>query len=232
MPPVVLADSPAVARRDAPRSPAADWGNRLARCVGGLGLFGVGIALILQAELGAAPWDMLHRGISNHTGISIGLVILGIGFLLLLAWIPLRQRPGVATILNAVEIGLVVDLVGPHLPTTDRLVPRVAFLLVGVLIIAIGSGFYIGAGLGTGPRDGIMVGLAAKGVTLRVARTAIEAAVGIGGIALGVRPGIGTLIFMFGIGPLVQLILPHLTLPPRNRRPRETQPSTEAGGTE
>jgi uncharacterized membrane protein YczE len=208
-----------------------DWVNRLTRCITGLAMFGVGVALILHAELGAAPWDMLHKGISEHTGISVGLVIEGIGFLLLLVWIPLRQRPGVGTILNALEIGFAVDLVTPFLPDTDRLVPRVAFLVVGVLAVAIGSGLYIGAGLGTGPRDGIMVGLSTRGLSVRVARTIIEFVVGIGGILLGVRPGIGTIIFMFGIGPLVQLVLPRMSLPPR-RNATETQPSSEAAAAE
>jgi len=194
-------------------------------------MFGVGIALILQAELGAAPWDMLHKGISAKTGLSVGLVIEGIGFLLLLLWIPLHQRIGVGTILNALEIGIVVDLVSPHLPDIDRLVPRIAMMLVGVMIIALGSGFYIGAGLGTGPRDGIMVGLSERGISVRLARTVVEFTVGVAGFALGVRPGIGTLIFMFGIGPLVQVFLPRMSLPPR-KKAHETQPSVEAGGTE
>ncbi|MCU1368450.1 MAG: hypothetical protein JWN39_4089, partial [Ilumatobacteraceae bacterium] len=179
-----------------PRSNATDWANRLSRCVVGLAMFGAGIALILQANLGAAPWDMLHKGISDHLDIRIGFVLEGMSFVVLLLWIPLHQRPGFGTILNALEIGFVVDLIGPHLPDTHRLVARVAMLLVGVLIVAVGSGFYIGAGLGTGPRDGLMVGLSAKGISLRLARTSVEFAVGIGGIALGVRPGVGTLLFM------------------------------------
>ena len=180
-------------------------------------MFGAGIALILQAELGAAPWDMLHKGLSHKLDIPVGSVIIGTGVAILLLWIPLRQRPGIGTVLNAVEIGLVVDLVLPHLPETDRLVPRVLYLAGGVLLIAVGSGLYIGAGIGTGPRDGLMVGLAEKGISVRLARTAIEFVVGIGGIALGIRPGIGTVIFMFGIGPLVQLFLPIMSLPARRK---------------
>ncbi len=177
-------------------------------------MFGAGVALILHAQLGAAPWDMLHQGISNKTGIRVGIAIEGMGLLILLLWIPLRQRPGVGTILNAIEIGLVVDLVGPHLPDSDRLATRVGYLVVGIVIIAIGSGFYIGAGLGPGPRDGLMLGFIRRGHSVRLARTVIELCVGIGGILLGVRPGIGTLMFMFGIGPMVQHTLPRLTLPP------------------
>ena len=204
--------SPIATRPYHPRSVATDWANRLTRCIVGLAMFGAGIAMVLHAELGAAPWDMLHKGISEHLGIPVGVVIEGIGFVLLLLWFPLHQRPGIGTILNALEIGFVLDLVAPHLPHVDNLAGRVAYLGTGVLIIAIGSGLYIGAGLGTGPRDGIMVGLARRGLSLRAARTMIECAVGIGGIALGVRPGIGTVVFMFGIGPLVQLFVPHLTV--------------------
>ncbi|MUH52414.1 MAG: hypothetical protein F2789_14530 [Actinobacteria bacterium] len=186
----------------------------MTRCLSGLGLFGAGIALILHAQLGAAPWDMFHQGISHKTGIRVGLVIEAVGLLILLLWVPLRQRPGVGTILNAIEIGLVVDLVGPLLPDTDRLIARVGYLVIGIAIVAVGSGLYIGAGLGPGPRDGLMLGLIARGKSVRLARTIIELVVGICGVLLGVRPGIGTLMFMFGIGPLVQLTLPRLALPP------------------
>ena len=124
---------------------------------------------------------------------------------------------------SALEIGLVVDLVQPHLPDTGRLLPRFAYLVIGVVVVGIGSGFYIGAGLGTGPRDGLMLGISRRGPSLRVARTAIELIVGIGGILLGVRPGVGTLVFLVGIGPLVQLFLPRLSLPPRG------QPDAVAG---
>jgi len=217
-PPMLLSDSPVSDRAYNPRSAATDWANRLTRCIAGLALFGAGIALILQAGLGAAPWDMLHKGISEHIGVSVGLVIEAVGFLLLLVWIPLRQRPGVGTILNAFEIGFVLDLVAPHLPDTQRLVPRIGFLIIGVLVIAVGSGLYIGAGLGAGPRDGIMVGLSRRGLSVGVARTMIEFSVGIGGMLLGVRPGIGTVVFIVGIGPLVQVFLPRLSLPPRRAR--------------
>jgi uncharacterized membrane protein YczE len=214
---VVTASTPIITRPYYPRSAATDWANRLGRCIFGLALFGAGIAMVLHAELGAAPWDMLHQGVSDQLGISVGVVIEIVAFLLLLLWIPLRQRVGIGTILNAIEIGLVFDLVEPRLPDTDLLVPRALFVLGGILSVAIGSGLYIGAGLGTGPRDGIMVGLSQRGISVRLARTLIELSVGIIGIALGAGPGIGTIAFMFGIGPLVQLALPKLALPPRSR---------------
>ena len=186
--------------------------ERLARCVTGLACFGLGISMFVTARLGLAPWDVFHQGVSRHTGIALGWVIEITGFLLLLLWIPLRQRPGVGTILNALEIGLVVNLIGDHLPSTDRLVPRLAYVIGAVGVIALGSGLYIGAGLGTGPRDGLMVGLAARGYSVRVTRTILEAVVMASGIALGGRIGVGTLAFMFGIGPLVHVLIPRLEM--------------------
>lgn len=198
-----------------PRSTAHDWIDRLVRCVLGLALFGTGVDLLLEAHLGAAPWDVFHQGVADHLDVSIGLVIVGTGLLLLLVWIPLRQRPGVGTILNAVEIGVTVDLVAPLIPRPEPLALRLAYIVVGLVIIAVGSGLYIGSGLGAGPRDGIMMGLRDRGVSVRVARTAIEIVVLLAGLALGGTVGIGTIAFTFGIGPLVQLFLPRFLLPPR-----------------
>ena len=189
--------------------------QRLARCIFGLALFGLGISMFVTARLGLAPWDVFHQGVSHHTGIPLGWVIEIVGFLLLLLWIPLRQRPGVGTILNALEIGLVVNLIGNRLPSTDLLVGRLAYVVGAVLVIAIGSGLYIGAGLGTGPRDGIMVGLAARGYSVRTTRTVIEAVVLVAGILLGGKVGIGTVAFMLGIGPLVHVLIPMFDLPPK-----------------
>jgi uncharacterized membrane protein YczE len=187
--------------------------QRLARCVVGQTFFGLGISMFVTARLGLAPWDVFHQGVSRHIGISLGWVIEIVGFALLLLWIPLRQRPGVGTILNAVVIGQVVNLIGDHLPSTDRLVPRLAYVIGAVVVIAVGSGLYIGAGLGTGPRDGIMVGLAARGFSVRVTRTVLEAVVMAVGIALGGHIGIGTLAFIVGIGPLVHILIPAFDMP-------------------
>jgi uncharacterized membrane protein YczE len=186
--------------------------ERIARCVVGLALFGLGIALIIRAELGAAPWDVFHTGISELTGIPVGSVIILVGVALLLLWIPLREQPGLGTILNAVEIGLVVDIVLPILPEPEVLGVQLPMMFGGVVIIAIGSGLYIGAGLGPGPRDGLMTGLARRGVSLRVARTGIEIIVLVVGVALGGSIGLGTAVFALGIGPLVQVFLPQLTM--------------------
>ena len=193
------------------------YAEKLARCIAGLAFFGFGIALFLRANLGLAPWDIFHKGLSKKLDISIGLVIVGVGLLLLLLWIPLRQRPGVGTILNAIEIGLIVNLTKPLIGEPDQLIIRALMVIAGVLVIGLGSALYIGAGLGSGPRDGLMLGLskyAIRGhqISIRVARTAVELTVMVAGLFLGGSIGVGTLIFMFGIGPLVQLILPRFEM--------------------
>jgi uncharacterized membrane protein YczE len=146
------------------------------------------------------------------TGIPVGTVLILTGLGLLVLWIPLREQPGLGTILNAIEIGLVVDLVLPFLPETERLAPRLGMMIGGVLLIAVGSGFYIGAGLGPGPRDGLMTGLARRGPSIKVARTGIEVTVLVIGVLLGGAVGIGTAVFAISIGPLVERILPSLTI--------------------
>jgi uncharacterized membrane protein YczE len=194
-------------------------GQRLIRCVSGQICFGLGIAMFVTARLGLAPWDVFHQGVSARTGLRLGVVIELTGLLLLLLWIPLRQRPGVGTILNAVVIGVVVDAIGHHLPSTDLLLPRLAYVVGAVVVIAIGSGLYIGAGLGAGPRDGIMVGLAGRGHSVRLVRTLLEALVMAIGIALGGHVGVGTLAFMLGIGPLVHVLIPRLAIKPLTIEP-------------
>lgn len=186
--------------------------QRIARCVLGLALFGLGISMFLTAKLGVAPWDVLHQGISRKTGIPIGIMIEITGVCILLLWIPLKEKMGLGTLLNAIEIGLVVLLIGDHLPHTSLLALRVAYVLGALLVIGLGSGLYIGAGLGSGPRDGLMLGLSKRGISVRVARTGIETVVLIAGLLLGGTFGVGTLAFTFGIGPVVQFFLPRLRL--------------------
>ena len=193
------------------------YSEKLARCITGLAFFGFGITLFIRANLGLAPWDIFHKGLSEKLDVSIGLVIVGVGLLLLLLWIPLRQKPGVGTVLNALEIGFVVNLTKPLIGEPDQLVMRMLMVIAGVLVIALGSALYIGAGLGSGPRDGLMLGLSQRSIggrriSIRVARTTIELTVMIAGLFLGGSIGIGTLIFMFGIGPLVQLVLPRFEM--------------------
>jgi uncharacterized membrane protein YczE len=186
--------------------------ERIARCVAGLAVFGVGIALIIDADLGAAPWDVFHTGVSDLTGLPVGTVIILTGLALLVLWIPLRETPGLGTLLNAVEIGLVVDLVLPLVPEPQLLGARFVMMLSGIVVIAIGSGLYIGSGLGPGPRDGLMTGLARRGISIRTARTAVELTALTFGVLLGGAVGVGTAMFALAIGPLVQLFLPRLTM--------------------
>jgi uncharacterized membrane protein YczE len=200
--------------------------ERIVRCMLGLAVFGVGVALLLDADLGAAPWDVFHTGVSELTGVPVGTVIIATGLALLFLWIPLRETPGLGTLLNAVEIGLVVDLVLPLVPQPEPLVIRFAMMLGGVVLVAIGSGIYIGAGLGPGPRDGIMTGLARRGVSIRSARTGIEVTVLVIGALLGGAVGIGTAAFAFAIGPLVQVFLPRLTVPTASPSTVAAEPAT------
>ncbi len=183
----------------------------------GLILFGVGITLLVRAELGAAPWDVFHTGVSELTDISTGWIIVITGVLLLLLWIPLRERPGLGTILNALVIGIVFDITSPIIGDHELLIVRGAMMVGGIIVVAVGSGFYIGAGLGPGPRDGLMTGLAkqsiaGRSISIRAGRTFVELVVLVVGVALGGAIGLGTLAFMFGIGPLVQIFLPRLTM--------------------
>ena len=202
-----------------PRTAATSWRatlwpdrmpERLTRCIVGLALFGLGISMFLAARLGLAPWDILHQGISRKTGLSVGMVIEIVGVLILLAWIPMRLRPGLGTILNAIEIGLVVALISDRLPHTDNLVLRLAYIAGGLLAVGAGSGLYIGAGLGTGPRDGLMIGVSQRGVSIRVARTIVEIGVMVAGVLMGGDIGLGTVVFMLGIGPCVQFFMSRL----------------------
>lgn len=182
--------------------------ERLLRCITGLALFGLGITFFIRADLGLAPWDVFHKGLAEKIDLSIGVVIIGIGALLLLLWIPLRQRPGIGTILNAIEIGLVVNLTKPIIGEPDHWLARVGLMFAGLLVVGLGSALYIGAGLGPGPRDGLMMGLAERGHSIRLARTGVEASVLGVGLLLGGSVGIGTVVFTLGIGPVVQRLLP------------------------
>jgi uncharacterized membrane protein YczE len=187
-----------------------DWPElrrRFPRLVLGLLLLGTGIGLTIRARLGISPWDVLHQGISDRTGISFGSVVVLVGLLVLLLWIPLRQRPGPGTILNTLTVGYITNatiaLVGP----VDGLALRWALLLGGLVVTAAGVGLYIGCGLGPGPRDGLMTSLASRKLPLWVVRTAIEVVVCAAGFALGGDVGIGTVVMAFGIGPAAHVFL-------------------------
>jgi uncharacterized membrane protein YczE len=189
--------------------------ERLARCAAGLFCFGAGIACFVHSNLGVPPWDVLHQGISEKTDSKMGTVIIIVGVVLLLTWIPLRMKPGIGTIMNAIQIGLVENVMEDLLPDSDFLLARVAYLIAGMLFIAFGSGLYIGAELGSGPRDGLMLGLNKRfGISIRLARTTVEIVVLVVGLFLGGSLGLGTFVFAFGIGPLVQKALHTLRMSP------------------
>ena len=189
--------------------------ERLARCAAGLFCFGAGIACFVHSNLGVPPWDVLHQGSSEKTDIKMGTVIIIVGVVLLLTWIPLRMKPGIGTIMNAIQIGLVENVMEDLLPDSDFLLARVAYLAAGMLFIAFGSGLYIGAELGSGPRDGLMLGLNKRfGISIRLARTTVEIVVLVVGLILGGSLGLGTFVFAFGIGPLVQKALLALRMSP------------------
>ena len=175
--------------------------------------YGLGICLLVRADLGLDPWDVLHQGISDRTGVSIGLVSNAVGALLLLSWIPLRQRAGLGTVCNVVVVGLAADGALAVVPAPGALALRIPMMIAGVLTVAFATACYLGAGLGPGPRDGVMTGLHARGVG------SIRASVLVVGWLLGGTVGPGTVLFVVTIGPLIQWLMPRLALTGR-RRPR------------
>ncbi|HUF83125.1 MAG TPA: hypothetical protein VMQ81_00895 [Acidimicrobiia bacterium] len=189
--------------------------RRLPRFLGGLPFLGVGIAMTLEARLGVSPFDVLHQGLARKTGLSFGTVVIGVGLVVLLLWIPVRQPFGIGTIINTLTVGLIIDVALRLLPEPDALAWRWPLLLGGILVTGFGTGLYIGAGLGPGPRDGLMTGIAARGHRLWVVRTVIELCALASGWALGGNAGVGTLIFAFGIGPVAHFFLDrfHLGVP-------------------
>jgi uncharacterized membrane protein YczE len=189
------------------------FAERLIRLYVGLALFGVSLALMVRANLGLGPWDVFHQGIADRTGLSIGIIVNLTAVVVLLLWIPLRQRPGLGTLSNVVLVGLFTDATLALLATPDNLALRVAMLVAGILSNAVATALYVGAGLGPGPRDGLMTGLAARGHSIRLVRTSIEVAVLAIGWLLGGSVGVGTVLYALTIGPLVGVLLPKLSLP-------------------
>jgi uncharacterized membrane protein YczE len=181
---------------------------RLPGLLAGLLTFGLGISLMVEAGLGLGPWEALHQGISVRTGIPIGTVSILLGIPILALWWPLGQRPGIGTLINVAIIGTATNVGNLLIPTQHELPAQVAMMLAGVVVIGLGSGLYLSADLGPGPRDGLMVGLHRRfGWSIRRARTLVElSALGVGW-ALGGTIGVGTLAFAFGIGPVVQVML-------------------------
>lgn len=174
----------------------------------GLSGYGFSMAVMVRAGLGLDPWDVFHQGLALHTGMTIGIASAVVGVAVLLAWIPLRNRPGIGTIANVIVIAITVDAGLWLLPTPTSLPVRIAMMVSAVVLNAFSTVLYIGAALGPGPRDGLMTGLVVRtGFSVRLVRTSIEATVLAVGWLLGGTVGVGTVLYAFGIGPLVQLVL-------------------------
>ena len=187
--------------------------RRLLQLYAGLILYGVSLALQIRAGLGLDPWDVFHQGVSDKTGLSFGTIVIITGALVLLAWIPIRQKPGIGTISNVIVLGIVVDIMLSILGDVHGLGLQLALLTAGVTLNAVAGAAYIGAGLGPGPRDGLMTGLVKRtGRSVGVIRTSIEVSVLAIGFALGGTLGLGTVVYALSIGPLLGLLLPVFTI--------------------
>jgi uncharacterized membrane protein YczE len=186
--------------------------RRVAQLYAGLVLYGVSASMMLLAGLGVDPWDVLHQGLSRRFGLGVGTWVVIVGALVLLLWIPLRQRPGLGTVSNVIVVGLVVDVVLAVVSPIHGLPAQLAVMVSGVLLNGVATGLYIGAGLGPGPRDGLMTGLAARGHSIRVVRTGIELLVLVTGWLLGGTVGLGTVVYALGIGPIAHVTIPRLAI--------------------
>jgi uncharacterized membrane protein YczE len=194
--------------------------RRLVQLFTGLVVYGLSMALLIRSGLGNMPWDVLHQGIARHLHVSIGTVAIAAGAVILLGWLPLREKPGIGTVSNVLVIGVSVDAALAVVPVTGWLPLQVALATAGVLLNGIATAAYIGARLGPGPRDGLMTGLVRRtGGSVRLVRTVIEVSVVACGWVLGGTLGVATVLYTLAIGPLVQLFLPRFTVPPE--RPPE-----------
>lgn len=198
-------------RRLAPPPPRL---RRLTQLFAGLVLYGISDAMLLLAGLGVDPWDVFHQGLSRRIGLGVGTWAIIVGIAVLLLWIPLRQRPGLGTICNVLVVGSVIDLMLATVPPVHGLPVRLVVMSAGVILNGVATGAYIGAGLGPGPRDGLMTGLAARGHSIRVVRTMIEITVLITGWVLGGTVGLGTVVYALGIGPIAHVSIPRLRIVP------------------
>jgi uncharacterized membrane protein YczE len=187
--------------------------RRLVQLYAGLVLYGVSMALLVRSGLGVMPWDVLHQGLARQLGWSLGVVTMVVGALVLLAWVPLRERPGLGTVSNVVVIGLALDAALAVLPEPSSLPLRAALVGIGIALNAVATAAYIGVHLGPGPRDGLMTGLVRRsGRSVRLVRTSIEVAVVALGWLLGGTLGIATVLYALAIGPLVHALLPRLSV--------------------
>ena len=187
---------------------------RLVQLYAGLLLYGVSSSLLVLANLGLDPWDVFHQGLSRTFGLAIGTWAIIVGVAVLLLWIPLRQRPGIGTVSNVILVGLTMNVVLGHVHAPHTMAARIACLVCGVFLNGVATGMYIGAGLGPGPRDGLMTGLAARGHSIRVVRTGLEVTVLVTGWLLGGTVGVGTVLYALSIGPLMHQTVPMFSIGP------------------
>ncbi|MFI1961712.1 YitT family protein [Streptomyces althioticus] len=188
--------------------------RRLFQLYAGLALYGASSALLVRSGLGLEPWNVLHQGLSERTGLSMGVVLTALGALILLLWIPLRQRPGLGTVSNVLVIGAAMDATLAVVPDAHGMAVRVALMASGIALNGAATGLYIAARFGPGPRDGLMTGLHQRtGVSVRLVRTAIEITVVVTGFVLGGTVGVGTVLYAVAIGPLAQLFLRVFAVP-------------------
>jgi uncharacterized membrane protein YczE len=188
--------------------------RRLLQLFTGLAMYGISLAMFIRDGLGLDPWDVFHQGLANRTGLSIGVVVIAVSFLVLLLWIPLRQMPGFGTLCNAVLVGVFADVGLALIPAVPHVAGQAGLLAGAVLVNGVASACYIGAGFGPGARDGLMTGLARRtGWSVRLSRTLIEVSVLAIGWLLGGSVGVGTVVYALAIGPLVHVLLPRFMVP-------------------
>ena len=193
---------------------AGRLGRRLPQLLGGLVLYGLSMAMLVRAGLGLDPWDVLHQGLSHYLPLSFGAVTILVGAVVLLLWIPLRQKPGLGTVLNVFVVGIAADVGLWLIPAPDQLASRIVMMVSAVVLNGMAGAIYIGSQLGPGPRDGLMTGLAARtGRSLRLVRIGIEVSVLVIGVLLGGTIGVGTVLYALAIGPLVQFFLRYSVVP-------------------
>ncbi len=198
---------------------AVELRRRLPPLVLGLFVLGFAISVSVRARLGVSPWDVLHQGLAHVTGVSFGLVVVLVGLVVLLTWIPLRQRLGVGTVLNTLSVGLIANLGLFLIPEQHTMAVRIAMLLGSIVMFGVGGGLYIGSGLGPGPRDGLMTAIAARGHRIWVVRTGLECTALVAGYLLGGHVGVGTVLLAFAIGPVTHAGLRRFHLPVRDDTP-------------
>lgn len=192
---------------------AGSLGRRIPQLLVGLVLYGVSLGLMVRGALGLAPWDVLHSGFIRHVPMTLGQAVILFSFVVLLLWIPLREKPGIGTVANAFLVGLSADVTLALLGEPGAWSARIALMVGGVVLNGLATALYIGSQLGRGPRDGLMTGLARRtGLSLRLVRTVLEVSVVVIGLLLGGVLGVGTVLYALAIGPLAQLMLPWVTV--------------------